>query len=66
MSYPTRGMPNRQYKHLLNLFSELAFPFASDLFYFENVAKHRTGRGNGCGGPSESIDISPPTAGRVV
>jgi N-sulfoglucosamine sulfohydrolase len=32
MYYPVRGMRNARYKYLRNLFSELEFPFASDLF----------------------------------
>jgi N-sulfoglucosamine sulfohydrolase len=32
MYYPIRGMRTKQFKYLKNLFSELAFPFASDLF----------------------------------
>jgi N-sulfoglucosamine sulfohydrolase len=32
MYYPMRGMRTKQYKYLLNLFPELSFPFASDLF----------------------------------
>jgi N-sulfoglucosamine sulfohydrolase len=35
MYYPVRGMRTRQYKYLLNLFPELSFPFASDLFASE-------------------------------
>jgi N-sulfoglucosamine sulfohydrolase len=35
MYYPIRGMRTRQYKYLLNLFPELSFPFASDLFASE-------------------------------
>jgi N-sulfoglucosamine sulfohydrolase len=32
MYYPVRGIRNSRYKYLRNLFSELEFPFASDLF----------------------------------
>jgi N-sulfoglucosamine sulfohydrolase len=32
MYYPVRGMRNARYKYLRNLFSDLEFPFASDLF----------------------------------
>jgi N-sulfoglucosamine sulfohydrolase len=32
MYYPIRGMRTKQFKYLRNLFSELEFPFASDLF----------------------------------
>ncbi len=32
MYYPMRGMRNRRYKYLRNLYPELSFPFASDLW----------------------------------
>jgi hypothetical protein len=67
MHYPARGMRNRQYKYHVNLFSELEFPFASDLFDFDNVAKHRgqAGETGVVGRRKASIYLRRP-AGRVV
>lgn len=35
MYYPVRGVRNRRYKYLLNLFPELSFPFSTDLWASE-------------------------------
>ena len=40
MYYPIRGMRTKQFKYLRNLFSELEFPFASDLVRLENLAEY--------------------------
>ncbi|MBN1998767.1 hypothetical protein JW935_14505 [candidate division KSB1 bacterium] len=45
MYYPMRCIRTTQYKYILNLFPELAFPFASDLYAsktWQDILKSKT------------------------